>query len=93
LVSHDSRHQLCAHHTDCKSCLSEKGIAVECLDKNCEYSFDLCFDCGEIQNNSPFPIFLEEQSEKQPHPKPNIFLPIPNPSSSIFIENTTKNNT
>lgn len=64
LTSHDSRHQLFAHHTDCKLCHGEKGIAIECLDKNCEYSFDLCFDCGEIQNNSSFPIFLEELSEK-----------------------------
>mmetsp|Transcript_7008 Transcript_7008/g.7124 ORF Transcript_7008/g.7124 Transcript_7008/m.7124 type:complete len:269 (-) Transcript_7008:31-837(-) len=69
LVSNDS-HELFAHHTDCKLCLGEKGMAVECLNKDCEYSFDLCFDCGEIQNNSPFPIFLDEQSEKTIQQKP-----------------------
>jgi hypothetical protein len=69
LASHDS-HDLFAHHTDCKLCLGEKGMAVECLNKDCEYSFDLCFDCGEIQNNSPFPIFLDEQSEKTIQQKP-----------------------
>jgi hypothetical protein len=93
LTSHDSRHQLFAHHTDCKLCHGEKGIAIECLDKNCEYSFDLCFDCGEIQNNSPFPIFLEELSEKiNEHstcPKctsnyDNLFRP--NPTNPIRIE-------
>jgi Txe/YoeB family toxin of Txe-Axe toxin-antitoxin module len=70
LVSHDS-HELFVHHTDCKLCLGEKGMAVECLNKDCEYSFDLCFDCGEIQNNSPFPIFLDEQSEKTIQQKPS----------------------
>lgn len=104
LTTHNASHQLFAHHTDCKLCSGEKGIAVECLDDDCEYSFDLCFDCGELQNNSLFPILLEDSLlvEKKVHLiscpscSNSTFLPvpkhsIPNPSNPIRIGTIIKN--
>ena len=45
-------HQLVAYAHDCKKCSSDSGISVVCVDEDCEYSFDLCFECDEAVSPS-----------------------------------------
>ena len=43
---HNDGHQLAAFAQDCTKCLSMTGISVICVDEDCEFSFDLCFECA-----------------------------------------------
>ena len=48
---HNNGHQLAAFAQDCMNCSSVRGISVVCVDENCvdedcEFSFDLCFECA-----------------------------------------------
>lgn len=39
-------HHLVAIPQDCTKCSRDTGIAMVCREEDCEFSFDLCFDCA-----------------------------------------------
>jgi hypothetical protein len=53
-TDHFPRHQLIATTQDCSKCCSATGMSVVCTDADCEFSFDLCFECAEFAATRDF---------------------------------------
>ena len=49
---HNSSHQLIAVAQDCLKCAKDTSISMRCTEDDCEFSFDLCFECT---GNGPVP--------------------------------------
>ena len=45
-------HHLVAIPQDCTKCSRDTGIAMICREEDCEFSFDLCFDCAGAASTS-----------------------------------------
>ena len=42
---HNASHQLVAVAQDCLKCARDTSISMKCTEDDCEFSFDLCFEC------------------------------------------------
>lgn len=49
-------HHLVAIPQDCTKCSRDTGIAMVCLEEDCEFSFDLCFECTGAACTSTSPV-------------------------------------
>jgi hypothetical protein len=77
----NSNHQLVPFLKDCTTCLSESSLTMTCSEVDCDFSFDLCFDCPNdtrcLHSESLSPLD-KSISEENNFPKLNTMcLPIP----------------
>ena len=72
-------HQLVAVVKGCDHCTAASGISLVCVDDDCEFSFDLCFGCGEGATSKGCKSAAQPRI-KQLHIKANLS---PSQSSSI----------
>ena len=70
-------HQLLAVVKDCNKCATVSGISLVCVEEDCEFSFDLCFGCGEAATSKGCKSSAQPRN-KQLRDKANL------PSSQSF---------
>jgi hypothetical protein len=69
---HNASHQLVAVAQDCLKCAKDTSISMKCTEDDCEFSFDLCFECA---GTGPLPPRNRENKTAltpQEHADPDI---------------------
>lgn len=62
---HKASHQLVAIPQDCIKCSRDTSFSMKCTEDDCEFSFDLCFECAGT--GPPPPVRIEDKTMFMDH--------------------------